>query len=148
MGCWCRVLQADGAADGQGMILKIDWPDASLWPNRAAGKHWTAKHKAKVAAREAGYYAALKRRFESSKNPPNFPGEAIPLSLVFCASNARRYDLDGALSACKPMLDGIAQALGIDDSRFDPVVLNRGAVGKPGCVIVGIGVQVSLAIDL
>lgn len=118
------------------MILKLDWPAPALWPNRAAGKHWTAKHKAKVAAREAGFYAV-----KQAKAAPNWPDGPIPLSLVFCASNARKFDLDGALSACKPMIDGIALALGIDDSRFAPVVLHRGEVAKPGCVVVGVGVE-------
>ena len=118
------------------MILKLAWPAPALWPNRAAGKHWTAKHKAKVAAREAGFYAA-----KQAKGARNWPDGPIPLSLVFCASSARRYDLDGALSACKSSLDGIAQALGIDDSRFGPVVLHRGMTTKPGAVIVGVGVE-------
>ena len=118
------------------MILKLSWPAPALWPNRAAGKHWGEKHAAKVAAREAGYYAAI----EALTDKIMFEGH-IPLSIVFCASSARRFDLDGALSALKPALDGIAQALEIDDSRFGPVVLHRGAVGKPGAVIVGVGVE-------
>ena len=118
------------------MILKMPWPDPSLWPNRSMGKSWHAKHKAKVAAREAGFYAV-----KQAKDAPKFPPGPIALSIVFCASTARRFDLDGALSACKPMLDGIAQGLGIDDSRFRPILIDAGAVGKPGAVLVGVGVE-------
>ena len=121
------------------LILRMPWPDPVLWPNRAAGKHWTAKHKAKCAARDAGFYAA--KQAKTTQVTPELPDGDIPLSLVFCASSARRFDLDGALSACKPALDGIAQALGVDDSRFCPVVLNRGNLVKGGAVIVGIGVE-------
>lgn len=120
------------------MILRLSWPDPALWPNRAAGKHWTAKHKAKVQAREAGFYAA-----KQAKGATNWPDGPIPLSVVFCASSARKYDLDGALSAMKPMLDGIALALGIDDSRFCPITLERGGAVKGGAVVVGLGVRLA-----
>lgn len=128
------------------MILRLDWPDSALWPNRSTGKHWTDKHEAKVAARDAGFYAVKQAR--STQGAPKLGDGAIPLSIVFCASTARRHDLDGALSALKPSLDGIAKALGIDDSQFNPVVLARGVIAKPGVVIVAVGVQIATSMDL
>lgn len=119
------------------MILRLPFPASVLFPNRKNGKHWTASHDAKVSSRECGYFAAKQARGDFSAGDG-----AIPLSIVFVQPDKRRRDLDGMLSAMKPALDGIAQALGVDDSRFRPITIDAGPVGKPGAVIVAIGVQI------
>ncbi|MNW22505.1 hypothetical protein D3C71_2240180 [compost metagenome] len=56
------------------------------------------------------------------------------------APNRIRRDLDGLLSAEKPRLDGIAAALGVDDSQFMPITLDRALdAEKKGFVLVEIG---------
>ena len=50
----------------------------------------------------------------------------IPLALIFNKRSKGRYDLDNALAAMKHALDGIAQALRIDDSKFRPVTIDVG----------------------
>lgn len=42
----------------------------------------------------------------------------IHVTLTFYPPDKRRRDLDGCISACKAYLDGLADALGVDDSRF------------------------------
>ena len=62
------------------------------------------------------------------------------MSITWVAPNRIRRDLDGLLSAEKPRLDGIAAALGIDDSLFRPVTLDRALdMEKKGFVLVEIG---------
>ncbi|MNV98138.1 hypothetical protein D3C71_1933600 [compost metagenome] len=64
----------------------------------------------------------------------------MPVSITWVAPNKVRRDLDGLLSAEKPRLDGIAAALGIDDSQFRPLVLDRALdAEKRGFVLVEIG---------
>lgn len=125
------------------MIVRLPFPAPELFPNRRAGKHWGATHAAKVKAREDGHYMA---RMESRHFQDN--GGDIPVSIVFCPPDKRRRDLDGCLSAMKPALDGIASALGIDDSRFRPVLLNVGPVGKPGAAIVALGVHIKTTMEI
>lgn len=119
------------------MILKLPFPDPALMPNRKNGKHWGASQAAKVSAREYGYYAAKQAMTGFSD-----AGGTIPLSLVFVQPDGRKRDLDNMLSAMKPALDGIAAALGIDDSRFRPVTIDAGEVSKPGCVLVAVGCEI------
>lgn len=119
------------------MIVRLPFPDPSLFPNRKNGKHWSASHNAKVSAREGGYFAAKQAQAGFSDK-----GGAIPVSIVFVQPDNRRRDLDGMLSAMKPALDGIAKALGVDDSRFRPITIDAGPVDKPGAVIVAVGVQI------
>lgn len=63
----------------------------------------------------------------------------FPLSLEFCPPTKRKFDRDNALAAMKGALDGLAQALEIDDSQFEPILLRRGQPTPGGVVIVRIG---------
>lgn len=65
--------------------------------------------------------------------------DEIALRLVFVQPDKRRRDRDNLLAAAKPQIDGIADAMGIDDSRFNPVTISREFGAKPGCVRITIG---------
>jgi hypothetical protein len=119
------------------IVISLPFPHASLFPNRRAGKHWGATHAEKVTAREDAFYAAKQAQGGFVDD-----GKPIPVSIVFCAPDNRRRDLDGCLSAMKPALDGIAAALGVDDSRFRPILIDAGTAGKPGAAIVAVGVSI------
>lgn len=55
---------------------------------------------------------------------------SIPINLTFHPATKRAFDLDNALAASKSAIDGIAQALGINDKQFNPVILWRGEPDK------------------
>lgn len=118
------------------LTIRLPWPDTSLMANRKGGKHWGASHAAKVRARETAFYAAKEAL---GRNSLTACGQ-MPVSITWVAPNRIRRDLDGLLSAEKPRLDGIAAALGIDDSQFTPLILDRALdVEKKGFVLVEIG---------
>lgn len=125
------------------MIIKLSWPDKKLLPNSKNGRHWTTHQSAKENARIEGYKAA--KDGVGTWTPPE---GYISLSIIFCAPDRRRRDIDGAFSSLKHHLDGMAHALGVDDSRFRPVMLDWGPSGKPGCVIVAIGVKIVTEKDI
>lgn len=114
------------------MIIKIPFPAAELMPNRKNGHHWAKTNAAKSKAKQDAYLLAkAAKRFD-------FDREFLPLSLVFYMPDRRRRDADNLLAACKPALDGIAAALGVDDSRFKPIHVDWAIGEKPGAVIVSI----------
>jgi crossover junction endodeoxyribonuclease RusA len=119
------------------VIVKLPFPDPSLFPNRKNGKHWSATHAAKTEAHFVAYACAKQRMAGFSDK-----GGPIPLSVVFMPPDGRRRDLDNMLAAMKPALDGIADAMGIDDKRFRPILIDVGEVAKPGAVVIGVGVQI------
>ncbi len=125
------------------MIIKFPWPDSALLPNRRLGRAWTSTNAAKVKAKEAAYYAT-KQAMGAWKAPEVY----IPMSIVFNPPDKLHRDLDNFLASCKAMLDGMAQALQVDDSRFRPVLMDWGVSGKPGSVIVAVGVRIVTAQDL
>ena len=128
------------------MIIKLPFPNKTLFPNAKAGKSWTTSHAAKVYAREWAREAA-RTALQTISEPVSAmvatPEKNIPVSLVFVAPDKRRRDLDGCLSASKSALDGIAQAMGVDDSRFKPILLNYIQGDKPGATLIAIGVQIT-----
>ena len=97
------------------MIISLPYPHKSLWPNGRA--HWAAKAKETKLHRAWGY-AAMKAAL-----PVCFKhnGERIAIRLTVSArTRGQLPDKDNCLAASKAYLDGIAQALGVDDSLFDP----------------------------
>lgn len=109
--------------------VTLGWPDKDLNPNSRV--HWTTKAKATKAARnEAGW--AVRRQFHTK---PGWTRAAV--ALEFCPPDERRRDLQNAIGAAKALVDGIADALGIDDSKFE-CSYAFGPVVKGGCVNVTI----------
>ena len=119
------------------MIVKMPFPDASLFPNRRNGQHWGKTNAAKEIAKDGAYWAT-KEACAGYVPPDGF----IPLSVLFVTPTRHRRDWDGMAGAFKAYQDGMAAALGIDDSRFKPVLVDWVEGKKPGACIVAVGVQI------
>jgi hypothetical protein len=94
--------------------LVLPWPDRVLHPN--SRPHWAVKAKAAKKARHQGKLYALECRW----NRMVLPDGPLHLWIDGYPKDRRRRDADGLLSSLKPWIDGIADALGIDDRRFVP----------------------------
>jgi len=64
--------------------------------------------------------------------------------ITFIQPDRRARDRDNLLAACKPMLDGVADALGVNDSQFEPMTIRRQYGKKPGMVLIEIDGGVDL----
>jgi crossover junction endodeoxyribonuclease RusA len=91
--------------------IQLPWPPRELSPN--ARLHWAMVYRAKAKYRDHCW--ALTRE----QNPPAVP-PAIPLQLdlTFVPPDRRSYDSDNLLARMKSGIDGLADALMIDDKRF------------------------------
>lgn len=117
------------------MIIRLPFPAKELMPNRKNGSHWTTTKKVKDQQRLAGRICALASGEFKDK------GGNIPLSLLYLTPDRRKRDLDNLLAASKAMLDGVAEALGVDDSRFRPIVIDAIHGPDEGCLIAAVGVE-------
>lgn len=110
----------------------LPWPPRELHPNSRT--HWAKRAKHTKACRtRAGW--------ETKAAKISAPHEGkISVCLVFCPPDNRRRDLDGCLSASKAFLDGVADGLGVDDSRFN-LSLEMGPVVSGGQVRVFVAAQ-------
>ncbi len=55
--------------------------------------------------------------------------KALHVTLTFYAPTRRSYDLDNALSSLKAGVDGLADVLGVDDSKWSLTIRKGGTVG-------------------
>lgn len=93
------------------MTLTFPWPPKELSPN--ARVHWAARARATKRYRaECGWIA----RESKATAPDGF----IEIRVTFCPPNRKQRDRDNMQASIKALFDGLADALGVNDSRFIP----------------------------
>jgi crossover junction endodeoxyribonuclease RusA len=95
------------------IYVTLPWPDRRLSPN--ARVHWSKKARVSKRARKDAFILTCSA---IQLNPLDMLGDTLPLHITFRPKDRRRRDEDNLIASMKPYLDGIAQALGVDDSRF------------------------------
>ena len=118
--------------------ISLPFPATQLMPNRARRNHWAVRAQYAQTARGSAKYETL-NALPHNDAPTFEPQERIPLRLEFHPPDLRPRDLDNCLAACKAYIDGVSEALGINDKMYAPIVLDWGKVTKGGKVILQIG---------
>lgn len=108
-------------------VVTLPWPSKDLSPN--ARVHWARKNRAARKARNEAKIACLAAGIRG------LGWEAARVTVTFHPPDNRRRDSDNLLSSLKSALDGIADATGIDDSRW-LLQIERGGVVPGGSVVV------------
>ena len=98
------------------LTVTLSLPPKALSPN--ARTHWAPKAKAVAAYRGEAKLVARGAIREAGLDVPPGWGDEIMVRATFWFRVNRRRDRDNAQASLKSALDGIAEALGIDDSRF------------------------------
>lgn len=111
------------------MIVTLPFPNAKLNPNNSKGVHWAATAILRKRAHADAWVLAKDAAFKALWKPT---ADTIALDITFVQPDRRRRDRDNLLAALKCSLDGVAAALGIDDSQFEPVTIRRAYGTKPG----------------
>ena len=99
--------------------IVLGWPPTDLSPN--ARKHWAVVAKAKRQYRKDCFSVSkeqLKKYRGVYKNIP----EKLVLEMTFLPPDKRNYDRDNLVARMKSGIDGLADALGINDKRFNTVI--------------------------
>lgn len=105
--------------------LVFPWPDRKLHPN--ARVHWSIQAKAKRQAKMFGFAIAKSNGWGEVE----WPDGKLHVWIDGYPHDRRIRDADGFLSSLKPCLDGIALAMGINDSRFIPHPWIADEIRKP-----------------
>ena len=91
-----------------------EWtPPASLGVN--AHKHWRSKHGPEQTARDIAFHATRSTVAQRDWTCPDMP---VLVAVVAWEKKSRRKDADNTLNCLKHTIDGMCEALGIDDKRF------------------------------
>lgn len=109
--------------------ISLPWPPASLSPN--ARGHWSKKAKA------AKRYRGDCRILCMASGLRQIKRDTLELSITFNPPDRRHRDLDNMLASLKSGLDGIADATGVDDSRWT-ITMTKGEPRRGGAVVVKI----------
>ena len=112
--------------------LVLPWPSRDLHPNSRC--HWAKRAKAAKLARETARVLTLQAGWHKAK----FPEGRLHVWIDGYATDRRHRDVDGFLSSLKSSLDGIADALGVNDRLFVPHPWIKDEVVKGGEVRVRI----------
>lgn len=115
------------------LVIELDFPPADLFPNRAKGRHWGSLYQTRSNYRESSQWLA-----KSQINGWKHFGGTISLDLIFEMPDKRHRDADNCLAAAKGALDGLADALFVNDKLFDPITIRRRAGIKPGRLVITI----------
>lgn len=115
--------------------IEVAWPPSVLAPNARA--HWRIAAPARTKYRDECAMIARASRSEFVRLCG--ASQTYALALRFVPATKRRRDDDNLVAAFKAGRDGIAVALGIDDSRFVlmPVEI-ADALARPPRVIVSL----------
>lgn len=109
------------------VTIELPWPPSALSPNSRG--HWAIK------ARHAKKYRADSRVLCMAVGLRKMTAEALSLRVTFQPPDRRARDLDNMLASIKAGLDGIADATGVDDSRWT-LSLEKGDPIKGGAVVI------------
>jgi crossover junction endodeoxyribonuclease RusA len=112
--------------------LELPWPAKELSPN--ARGHWAKMARFKKGARELAQWTTYEAGLVDTSLMHLLPSP-LQITITFCPPDKRRRDLDNAIASFKSAQDGIADALGIDDSKW-AVSYRFGEVVKGGRVVV------------
>jgi len=97
--------------------IVLGWPPSDLSPN--ARLHWAKLARAKKQYRGACY--SVSKEQLKKFNTDNIP-ERLVLEMTFIPPDRRNYDRDNLVARMKSGIDGLADALKINDKRFNTVI--------------------------
>lgn len=100
-------------APHRAILITLPWPRKELWQNRRP--HWHAAREAARKARKDAYNAFFEA---GGRNLLHIEGGTYALHFSFYQPNLTKRDLQNMPATQKSAIDGIADALGVDDSTF------------------------------
>ncbi|MEY2654294.1 MAG: hypothetical protein RLZZ524_1322 [Pseudomonadota bacterium] len=93
------------------LTMTLPWPPQALSPNTRHA-HWSSLARAKRRFRSACSMVAKQHGAGRLESPE------LAVNISFVPPDRRRRDLDNCIAAMKSGLDGLADVLGVDDSRW------------------------------
>ena len=99
--------------------IVLGWPPTDLSPN--ARKHWAVVAKAKREYKKDCLSASREQLKKYRGVYENIP-EKLVLEMTFIPPDKRSYDRDNLVARMKAGIDGLSDALRINDKRFNTVI--------------------------
>ena len=117
-------------------LIRCPWPPTELRPNFTRSNHWRKWRPINTAYRTTCWHEGLSQSIHMQA----WPDGRIQLVYTFHPPKGCRWDKDAREGAFKAGQDGIADAMKVDDKRFDVKKIHGDPV-EVGFVIVQIVTQ-------
>lgn len=114
---------------GKSYVFELPWPSPKLSPN--SREHWSKVARLKRAYRARCRAIGVSVGLGYLKGSEN----AVSVHLTFFPPDAKRRDMDNMLASMKAGLDGLADAMGVDDSKWR-IAMEVAEPEKGGLVLV------------
>lgn len=111
----------------------LPWP-----PSKTSANGSQADYRGKARAAK-GYKAACASECWAQKVRKIYASGDIPVTITYHPPTAGRIDWDNISNRAKQGFDAVAEAVGVDDSRWWPVILRRGGKTPKGAVVIEFG---------
>lgn len=111
-----------------GSQITIPWPPSATSKNGSQGDY---RGKARAAK---SYKADCTKACWSQKVRRLDHGGNIAVSITYCPPTRRPFDWDNISIRAKQGFDAVAEAVGVDDGRWWPVLVNKGPQKKGGAI--------------
>jgi len=111
------------------VTLQLPFPAKALWPNGRA--HWAEKARAVKKHRGWAYFSAC-----APDVPKADPESRVAIAVTVHPKTRNLIDRDNCIASLKSYLDGIADALGVDDRTFDAPTITFADPVKGGLMTV------------
>lgn len=112
--------------NGSRAEIFLPWPNRRLSPNSRG--HWATLARAKKAARKEAFYLTKEAGLGKIE------AGSLAVRYSFYPPSHRAYDIDNLVASMKAAADGIAEAIGIDDSKWTIEIAPKGPVERNGMV--------------
>ena len=99
--------------------IVLGWPPSDLSPNKRL--HWAKLATAKKQYRK-DCYSVSKEQLKKYKGVYENIPEKLVLEMTFIPPDKRSYDRDNLVARMKAGIDGLSDALRINDKRFNTVI--------------------------
>jgi crossover junction endodeoxyribonuclease RusA len=113
-------------------MIRLPWPPTKTSPNKSGQGKWREKSEA------AKSYKTTCAKECMAQAVARLTAPACSARVTYCPPSNRRIDWDNMAARCKQGFDAVAEAVGIDDGNWWPVISERGPKTKDGCVLVEI----------
>lgn len=111
----------------------LNWPPSFLSPNHR--NHWTKTAKAKKLYRNECFFVTLSQISENRIDAIKFAQTCTHMDFCFCAPNMRKYDKDNLLARMKSGIDGMCDALKINDNAFTSISVHEGPIKRNSGIV-------------
>lgn len=115
---------------GRDYLIRLPWPPEKTSKNSSNQGDWRGKAKAGRAYKDACAWECKAQGIRPSS------ASMATVRVTYHPPTNRRVDWDNMAGRCKQGFDAVADAVGIDDGNWWPVISERGKKTPGGCVLV------------